>query len=400
MRILCLTSRLPYPPNRGDRLRAFHLIEHLSQEHDLSLVSFIADEAERAHLPSLRTYCRDVRVLPMSPVRSALSASLNIWRREPLQALYYRLGAMRRLVDDMIATTDFQAAYVHLFRMAPYVAHHSQLYRIVDLTDVISKEIDLSLPYRGPASRAVYRLEKKRISRYERWVAQNFEETWLISSSDRQALAQTSPEANIRVVPNGVDLEQFHPTGQPCAPNSLIFVGHLRVLHNVDAATYLAQDVLPLVLREVPTCTLNIVGADPAPQIQRLGQSVAITVTGFVPDLNAHLNRAAIFVAPLRFAAGIQNKVLEAMAAGRPVITTSLVNDGLGAQPGRELLVADDATATAQHIVRLLADTSLREQMGRAGRQFVQERYSWIHAVERMRTIDKNLRQGSDSASV
>jgi len=399
MRILCLTSRLPYPPNRGDRLRAFHFIEHLSQEHDLSLVSFIADEAERDYLQSLRAYCRDLRVLPMSSRRSAISTALNIWRREPLQTLYYRLEAMRRVVDDMIATTGFDAAYVHLFRMAPYVANHSHLYRIVDLTDVISKEIDLSLPYRGLASRAVYRLEKNRISRYEQWVAQNFEETWLISRSDRQALARTSPEANIRVVPNGVDLEQFHPTGQPCAPDSLIFVGHLRVLHNMDAATYLAQDVLPLVRKEIPTCTLNIVGADPAPQIQRLGRSAAITVTGFVPDLNAQLNSAAVFVAPLRFAAGIQNKVLEAMAAGRPVVTTSLVNDGLGAQPDQEILVADDASATAQQITRLLTNEHLREQMGNAGRQFVKERYSWIHAMERMRTIEKGLQQSRDTAS-
>jgi sugar transferase (PEP-CTERM/EpsH1 system associated) len=400
MRILCLTSRLPYPPNRGDRLRAFHFIEHLSQEHELSLVSFIADETERDYLPSLRVYCRDVRVLPMSSRRSAISTALNIWRREPLQTLYYRLEAMRRVVDDMIATTGFDAAYVHLFRMAPYVANHSQLYRIVDLTDVISKEIDLSLPYRGLASRAVYRLEKKRINRYEQWVAQNFEETWLISRADRQALAQTSAKANIRVVPNGVDLEQFYPTGQPCSPDSLIFVGHLRVLHNVDAATYLAQDVLPLVRKEIPTCTLNIVGADPAPQIKRLGESAAITVTGFVLDLNAQLNKAAVFVAPLRFAAGIQNKVLEAMAAGRPVVTTSLVNDGLGAQPDQELLVADDASTTAQQIVRLLTNERLREQTGGAGRRFVQARYSWIHVVERMRSIEKSLQQGRDAASV
>lgn len=392
MRILCLTSRLPYPPNRGDRLRAFHFIEHLSQEHDLSLVSFISDEAQRDYLPSLRAYCRDVRVLPMSPRRSALSTAWNIWRQEPLQALYYRLGAMRRVVDDMIATTDFQAAYVHLFRMAPYVADHSQLYRIVDLTDVISKEIDLSLPYRSLASRIMYLLEKDRISRYEQWVAQNFEETWLISRSDSQALAQTSPRANIRVVPNGIDLEKFSPTGQRCAPDSLIFVGHLRVLHNIDAATHLAQEVLPLVQKQLHACTLKIVGADPAPQIQRLGQSPAITVTGFVPDLNAHLNEAAVFVAPLRFAAGIQNKVLEAMAAGRPVVTTSLVNDGLGAQPDREILVADNPTETAQQIVRLLTNEQLREQIGSAGRQFVRSRFSWTHAVERMRAIEESLR--------
>jgi sugar transferase (PEP-CTERM/EpsH1 system associated) len=398
MRILCLTSRLPYPPDRGDRLRAFHFIEHLSREHELSLASFIASESERDHVASLRAYCRDVHVLPMSPHRSALGAALNIWRREPLQALYYRLGAMRRLVDEMIATTGFDAAYVHLFRMAPYVARHARLYRIVDLTDVISKEIDLSLPYRSIASRAVYALEKGRIARYERWVAQSFEETWLISQSDREALARDCPGANIRLVPNGVDLEFFHPTSQSRVPDSLIFVGHLRVLHNIDAATYLAQEVLPLVQEKVPTCTLSLVGADPAPQIQRLGESPAVTVTGFVPDLNARLNRAAVFVAPLRFAAGIQNKVLEAMAAGRPVVTTSLINEGLGAEPDRQIFVADDAQATARQILRLLADAPLREQVGRAGRQFVEQRYSWTHAVARMRTIEESLRQGRDPA--
>lgn len=398
MRILCLTSRLPYPPDRGDRLRAFHFIEHLSQEHEISLASFIASESERDHLPALRTYCRDVQVLPMSPPRSAISAALNSWRGEPLQALYYRLGAMQRMVDSMIATSGFHAIYVHLFRMAPYVAHHERLYRIADLTDVISREIDLSLPYRGLASRAIYSKEKHRIARYERWIAQNFEETWLISESDRLALARDCPDANIRLVPNGVDLEQFHPTGQPAAPHSLIFVGHLRVLHNVDAATYLAREVLPLVRMALPNCTLSIVGAEPAPQIQRLAEDPAVTVTGFVPDLNAHLNRAAVFVAPLRFAAGIQNKVLEAMAAGRPVVTTSLINDGLGAEPDLQILVADDAHEIARQIVRLLADPALQKRIGSAGRQFVAQRYSWAHALARMRVIEQHLKHDLDAA--
>jgi len=339
-----------------------------------------------------------VQVLPMSPLSSARSVALNVWRREPLQVQYYRLGAMQRIVDSMIATSSFQAIYVHLFRMAPYVAHHDRLYRIADLTDVISKEIDLSLPYRGLVSRAVYSLEKDRIARFERWIAQSFEETWLISESDRLALARECPGANIRLVPNGVDLDQFHPTGELAVPHSLIFVGHLRVLHNIDAATYLAREVLPLVQREIGTCTLSIVGANPAPQIQRLAEDPAITVTGFVPDLNAHLNRSAVFVAPLRFAAGIQNKILEAMAAGRPVVTTSLINDGLGAEPGHQILVADDTPAIARQITRLLADPACGERIGGAGRQFVERRYSWTHALERMRTIEEHLKQSLDPA--
>jgi sugar transferase (PEP-CTERM/EpsH1 system associated) len=398
VRILCLTSRLPYPPDRGDRLRAFHFIEHLSQEHELTLVSFIADESEREHVATLEAYCQDVRVLRMSPRLSAMTVTCNVWRREPLQVLYYRLNAMRRLLDELTATITFDAAYVHLFRMAPYIVDHPELYRIVDLTDVISKEIDLSLPYRGFLSRLIYRLEKPRIARYERWVARTFEETWLISKADQQLLALNCPGANIQVVSNGVDLDQFHPTGQAPQPNCLIFVGHLRVFHNIDAAIHLVRDLLPLVRQQVPDCTLQLVGADPDPLVKQLGRDPAVTVTGFVPDLNEYLNRSALFVAPLRFAAGIQNKALEAMASGRPVVTTSLINQGLGARPDHDILIADDTETMAQQIVTLLRDEGLREQIGQQGRQFVERHYTWNHVMERVRVIEETLATGREHA--
>jgi polysaccharide biosynthesis protein PslH len=391
MRILCLTSRLPYPPNRGDRLRAFHFIEHLSREHELILVSFIAHEREREYLSALQEYCREVRLVAMSPRHSVASVARNLWRRQPLQALYYRSRAMERLIAELMASMDLQAAYVHLFRMAPYVASYTHLYRIVDLTDVISKEIGLSLPYRGLGSRIVYWLEGPRIARYERWVARHFEETWLISEADRQLLAAACPGANIRVVPNGVDTRTFRPLNALPEPHQLVFVGHLGVFHNIDAAHYLAREILPLVRQEVPGCSLQIVGADPDPSVERLGQDPGVSVTGFVPDLNEHLNRAALFAAPLRFSAGVQNKVLEAMAAGRPVVTTSPVSAGLGTVPRQDLLVGDDPGAFAAQVVRLLKDEQLREKLGRAGRAFVANNYSWEFAVERMRVVEDML---------
>jgi sugar transferase (PEP-CTERM/EpsH1 system associated) len=389
MRILCLTSRLPYPPDRGDRLRALNFIKQLSHEHDLSLVSFVANESEYEHQQALLAYCREVRVLLMHRYRSALSVLLNMWRRDPLQTLYYRSGAMRRLVDQVLAENQFDAVYVHLFRMVPYVTAYPNLYRIVDLTDVISQEVVRSLPYRGLAWRLLYSLERPRIERYERYVAETFEETWLISNADRQVLAADCPAANIRVVTNGVDLERFYPTGDLAEPNSLIFVGHLGVFHNVDAAVHLVRDVLPRIRREIPGCTLTLAGAEPSAQVARLSDVPGVRVTGFVPDLNEHLNRAAVFVAPLRFAAGVQNKVLEAMAAGRPVVTTSVVNAGLGAQPGEEVLVADDVAATAAHVVALLRDAELRARIGEAGCRFVRRTYDWGHVVKRMNEIEQ-----------
>jgi glycosyltransferase involved in cell wall biosynthesis len=172
----------------------------------------------------------------------------------------------------------------------------------------------------------------------------------------------------------------------------------MGVFHNIDAAIHLATDVLPLVREQIHGCTLKIVGADPDPQIQRLGRDPSVTVTGFVPDLNEQLNQAMVFAAPLRFAAGIQNKILEAMAAGTPVVTSSLINDGLGAQPDHELLVADDAAAMAQQIVRLLQDQETRERIARAGRQFVVRNYSWAHVVERVGIIEGQLLRGRKQA--
>jgi sugar transferase (PEP-CTERM/EpsH1 system associated) len=391
VRLLFLTSRLPYPPNRGDRLRAYHFLEHLSQEHEISLASFIAKEAERQNLEPLQAFCREVRVVPMSSARSALSVAANLWRREPLQLLYYRSRAMRHLVGQMADATHFDVAYIHLFRMAPYAAGLTGVYRVVDLTDAISKEIDRSLPYRGFLSRLLYRVEAPRIAAYERRVAASAEETWLISEADRRVLAADCPNANLQVVTNGVDLGRFHPARQSPRPNSLIFVGHLGVFHNVDAASYLVQEILPLVQRRLPGCTLRLVGADPSPQVQRLANPPAVTVTGYVPDLNECLNQAAVFVAPRRFAAGVQNKVLEAMAAACPVVTTTLVNEGLGARPDQEILLADGAEPTARQVVRLLGDDALRGRIGMAGREFVRRTYSWDHVLQRMRAIEASL---------
>jgi glycosyltransferase involved in cell wall biosynthesis len=273
--------------------------------------------------------------------------------------------------------------------MAPYVANHPELYRVVDLTDVISTEVGRSLPYRGALSRLLYMLERPRIARYERWVAENFEETWLISAADRDVLTRACPTANIQVITNGVDIDTLHPTGADPVPGRLIFVGHMGVFHNIDAAEVLARDVLPLVRRLIPAASLQIVGADPALRVQQLGSIPSVEVAGFVPDLNAALNQAAVFVAPLRFAAGIQNKVLEAMAAGRPVVTTSLVNEGLGAEPGEEILLADTPAALAACLVELLSDEETRNQVGAAGRRFVTRKFSWDHAGRRMSEIEE-----------
>ena len=364
MRILCLTSRLPYPPDRGDRLRAYHILKTLASEHELTLLSFVESSDQLDLVKALEGFCSTVRVVAKSRPASILTVLGNGWRRLPLQALYYHSRAMRDLVAHTLRERNFDAAYVHLFRMAPYLDRADAPYQIVDLTDMISDEIAASLRFRSVLSRIVYAIEKGRIERFEKSVATDSDEIWLISDRERQTLLDRCPSANVRVVANGVDLNRFRPLGGEEDSLRIVLTGHMSVPHNVDAAVHLARTVLPAVRRRVEGCQLRIVGADPCPRVRRLGRLPGVEVTGFVPDLNLELNRAAAFVAPLRFAAGIQNKVLEAMAAARPVVTSPGVADGLGAVADRELLIGHSPDEFAALTTTLLGDQALRRRLG------------------------------------
>ena len=398
MRILFLTARLPYPPNRGDRLRAYHFLRVLSREHRITLLSFIDDSREAGHVAALRPFCEDIQLVRRAGWQGAAGAALGVWRPLPLQSLYYRSPVMRGAVDRLLAREAFDVVYVHLFRMAQYVADRFRPYRILDLTDAISGEVARALPYRDPFWRLVYRLELPRIQRYEREMVARFDEMWVISEAERAAIAAAvgagvsgdgRPPPNMRVVPNGVEAERYRPEVRPASAAALVFVGHMGVFHNVDAAVRLAEEILPRVRAGLPGARLELIGTEPVARVRALAGLPGVRVRGHVVDLNAALNEAAVFVAPLRFAAGVQNKVLEAMAAGLPVVTTREVNEGLQATPGEHLLLADDDEGLAAAALGLLGDAAERARLGRAGRAFVLERFRWEAVGERMREIEE-----------
>lgn len=391
MRLLFLTARLPYPPNRGDRLRAYNFLRVLAREHEITLLSFISDSRETGNIGPLRAFCEDIQLIHRGQWPATATTALNAWRPVPLQSLYYRSPVMQSAVDRLIGRRRFDAAYVHLFRMAQFVAQQRELYRVLDLTDAISSEIERSLPYRDRKWRLVYGQELPRIRRYEREIVRHFDETWLISEAERQHLLGNGVDDRLIVVPNGVDSERYRPSGRANDAPALIFVGHMGVFHNIDAADYLARDLLPGIRAAIPAARLALVGAEPAAQVTALGGLPGVRVLGHVADLNVALNEAAVFVAPLRFAAGIQNKVLEAMAAGLPVVTTSYVNNGLQAEAGHHLLIADEPERFVAAVIELLNDRAYRRRLGHAGREFVLSHYRWEEVAERMNGIEQKI---------
>lgn len=391
MRILVLTSRLPYPPNRGDRLRVYHFIRELSRHHQITLLSFIADEIEIANLAGLRDICTDIQLIRLSAAQSRLNMATRGWRNAPLQTQYYHSAGMQAAVDSLTARTRFDLVYTHLFRMAPFVADLTGPYKVLDLTDVISAELNRAIPFLSLPRRTIYRLEAARVRQVEQQITGRFDETWVISENERRALLALGAQGNVVVVPNGVADDVFHPLGTPCDRTSLIFTGHMGVLHNVDAAEFLVEDILPLVRAEVPGATVKLVGAEPSSRVRQLADRPGVVVVGHAPDLNLALNSAAVFVAPLRFAAGVQNKVLEAMAAGTPVVTTSIVQGGIDAVDGRHLLVGDTAEAIANKVTWLLAHPAEANALAAEARAFVTATFQWEAVDRRVVQISRAL---------
>jgi glycosyltransferase involved in cell wall biosynthesis len=400
VKILFLTSRLPYPPYRGDRVRTWNFVRSLSARHDVRLLSFTEGAADDDGVRELSKLAA-VETVRLSRTRSFANMGLGLLSPLPYQVLYYRSAAMERAVAGALRRERFDVVVVHLFRMAPFAlpalpaagAPRSGPVMALDLTDAVSAELRLSLPRRPLLLRPAYRWECDKIRRYEGRAASVFDEVWTISESDRQAILGVAAGASVAVVPNGVDESLF--AGAPGgAGSAALFVGNFDVPHNIDAARHLARDIMPLVRAAEPGAVLRLVGHGRLDRLRLGDPGRGVEARGFVPSLADAYAGAAVFVAPLRFAAGVQNKVIEAMASGLPVVTTSLVNRGLGAADGDEIVVRDEPGAFAEAVVGLLRDGERARRLGDRGRAFVRARFTWNAVVDRVEALAARRARG------
>jgi sugar transferase (PEP-CTERM/EpsH1 system associated) len=326
-----------------------------------------------------------VELLPT--YKSYLKAAGGIFSETPLQVAYYKSKSMKNLVDSFIRQHQIDLIYVHLFRMAPYVEHYKGIYKIIDFTDVVSGHLERSIPFRSWMDKQIYSIEWPRIRAYEKEVSRKFDECWVISEREAKLLSDFSPSANIKIVPNGVDLSLFKPS-EDDKGDHLVFVGHLKSAYNVDAILHFCEQILPRVKKVIPSVKLYIVGPQPHRKIRAMVEKESVVITGYVEDLCGLLNKSKIFVAPFRFCSGIQNKILEAMATGLPVVCTSVANEGLGAGPGDGILIADDPKTFSEYLIELLKDDQRRKELGTHARQFVRCNFDWNKVVQRVDEIE------------
>lgn len=396
-KLLYLVHRMPYPPDKGDKVRSYHLLRHLLQRHEVYLGTFVDDPQDEQHIDTLREWCADVHVQRLQPLAAKLRSLPALATGSSLTERYYRDAALADWVRRTVAAQGIRTAVVFSSSMAPYVENLPGLRLLVDFVDVDSAKWAEYAQARPWPMSWLYRREGERLLAAERRIAARAARGFFVTEAETQLFTRLAPECAGKVEPacNGVDAHFFSP--DPARPSPfrpgerpVVFTGAMDYWPNVDAVSWFAREVLPVLRRHHPGLRLHIVGRSPAPAVQALAGE-AVNVTGTVPDVRPFLQHAAVVVAPLRLARGIQNKVLEAMAMQRPVVASRTCAEPIGA-PADTLLVAQGVEQQVRQIERLLADPSQAARIGERARQEVQERFSWSAHLS---AIDRHLEAGS-----
>lgn len=390
MKLLVLLSRFPYPLDKGDKLRAYHQLRYLAgQGHNICLLALsdepVGPEALAAVAPLCRGGLHVHRLSKVARGRGLLRALATAG--QPLQVGYFYEKAAQRLVDKLMAEFRPDHVYCQLIRMAEYLRPHAGLRPMtLDYMDVFSAGMARRVATGAAWQRPVLALEAGRLAAYEAEAFGWFRHHTIISDQDRQ-LVQHPANGRIAIVPNGIGLDHFQPQPQAAKTHDLLFCGNMSYHPNVDAACWLAEEILPLVQRQHPTASLLVAGTTPSPRVQALARRPGVVVSGWLPDIRTAYAQARVFVAPMRVGTGLQNKLLEAMAMQLPCVTTPLANNALRGTPGRHLLVAEGAPALADALTGLLADEAGAAQLAAAGRAFVAENYDWAAATQKLENL-------------
>ena len=383
--LLLLIHRIPYPPNKGDKIRSYHLLKHLAKHYRVHLATFVDDPDDWQYVPHVEALCASSHFARMKPLLARVKSLGALLKNRSLSLEYYRDAKLARWVRDTVAAHGIERVLVFSSAMAQYADSYRQARRVVDFVDVDSDKWRQYADKKSFPMSWLYGYEAARLLDYERQVARDYDASLFVSAPEAALFRQLAPESGAKIghFSNGVDTDYFTPEAAYASPyqpgeRALVFTGAMDYWPNVDAVQWFCDNVFPALRERFPELSFYIVGSRPNPAVQALGQRDGVTVTGTVPDVRPYIAHAAVAVAPLRIARGIQNKVLEAMAMARAVVVSPQALEGIDAEPGSELVLAEDAAAFIDAVNVLLAsqDGAL-EAIGLAARAKVQRRYSW-----------------------
>jgi sugar transferase (PEP-CTERM/EpsH1 system associated) len=407
--LLFLVHRIPYPPNKGDKIRSYHMVRHLAKSYRIHLGTFLDDENDWLHVDTVKGLCGETCFVKLNPLRARVRSLTGLISNSPLSLPYYRNAKMQAWVNHVLDTRRIDNIVVFSSPMAQYANRigRPSVRRFIDFVDVDSDKWRLYAESKSWPMSWLYRRESRRLLAYERRVASQFDCSTFVSQAEASLFKQLAPETAARVsyFNNGVDADYFSPHHSFPNPYTedaqvLVFTGAMDYWANVDAVDWFARTVFPGIRARAPQLEFYIVGARPAPQVMDLAELPGITVTGSVPDVRPFLAHATLSVAPLRIARGIQNKVLEAMAMEKTVVASPQAMEGIRATVGQELLIARDANEYVDRILALLNANSRIADIGGAARLRVLSDYSWESSLSRLDAMVRSPHPHAAGASL
>lgn len=379
MKIFLILSRVPYPLEKGDKLRAFNQIKELSKHNQVILFALNDIELDKNAYGELKKYCTDITILKLTKITIILNLLRTLFDGKPFQVGYFYSRKAQKKIDALIKQHQPDHIYCQLIRTAEYAKPYRSIPRTLDFMDVFSKGMERRKSTSAFYMKPILGIEYNRLIQYENKIFDFFNHKTIISDQDKSLIPHPRKE-EIVVVPNGVDTGYFKPMGIK-KEFELLFNGNMNYPPNVESVQYLVNKILPLVWKELPNVRLLISGANPNHKVMEL-KSDRVVISGWMNDIRENFAKSKILVAPMQISIGLQNKLLEAMAMKLPCVTSTLANNALGAKPGEQILVADEPEQYAQCIISMLSDEAMLNRIAENGYQYVIDNFNWQHTTQ------------------
>ena len=384
MKILFVCHRFPYPPIRGGKIRPFNIISHLSQNHEVTVASLARSEEEAEAGKGLAEHCHKYLMGRVTPVMANLRMVGRLPSLVPSSMGYFYSPDLARQIEAEVAAQNFDLIFVHCSSVAQYVERFGGITKILDFGDMDShKWLAYAKVFKPPWSLG-YWLEGRKLWREEIRLAKAFDFCTCTTRAELETLQSYESGTPTGWFPNGVDLERFEPTDEPYDPNDICFIGRMDYFPNQECMLDFCAHTLPIIQARRPEARLTIIGADPSPEILKLGDLPGVTVTGTVPNVQPYVLKAAVNVAPLKIARGTQNKILESLAMGVPVVSSEVAAGGVDVIPGEHMLTAAEPQAFAEAVLRVLENPGERARLSTAGRARMASNHTWAGSMQRL----------------
>jgi len=391
MKLFVLLSRFPYPLEKGDKLRAFHQIKELSKQHEIVLCALSDQKVAQSSIDKLQEYCKAIHIIRLPKWRIYWNLFWQLlFTDKSLQVVYFYNKSAQKKITKLIQEHQPDHIYCQLIRVTEYVKN-IPIPKTLDYMDALARGMERRIALSPFYIKWFLTTETTRLKRYEHQIFDTFDNLTIISEQDKNLIVHIKNDA-IQIIPNGVDYEMFKFQENCKKKYDLIFTGNMAYPPNIDSVIYLVNEVMPLVWKKYPTIKLVIAGAEPDKKVLQLA-SENVEITGWVKDITTYYAAAKIFVAPMQIGTGLQNKLLEAMAMQIPCVTSQLANNALGAEHQNSILIGNQPEEYCEHIISLLENKNLYNEIATSGYDFVKKNYTWEGTTEKLNELIINTKK-------